>query len=56
MPASSTSATLINESPFKGSTIVLQFEDPTHLPCTESDNKTYTVIVNEAWHNKFNLS
>jgi len=48
MPVSSTSATLINESPFRGSTTVFQFEDPTHLPCTESGDNTFRVIANKS--------
>lgn len=31
---SSTSATLMNGCPFKGSNIVFQLEDPVHFPCT----------------------
>ena len=35
MPVSSTSATLMNGSPFKGSKSVFQLEDPFHFPCTK---------------------
>ena len=38
MPVLYTSATLMNGSPFKGSRIVFQLEDPFHFPCTKSDD------------------